>query len=120
MITRMIAAVVVLFAILLMLLPRSDETSLARIASASMLMCTKDFRAALAEELDSGNGVGVSFDNRCPGLIVKVDVEEDGRMTIHGKEHGLKLVLSPKPEEGEVRWSCRGDPAGKVTPLCKE
>ena len=119
MITRMVIAVTVLFAVLLFMLPKTDDASTGKIASASMLMCTKDFRAAVAERVVSNESVDLAFNNKCPDSISELTVDESGTVTISSIKHRLSMVLSPVLENGKVRWSCRGDPANAVTALCK-
>ncbi len=120
MISRWIVGVVLLFGILLMLLPDTDEKSLAKIASASMLMCSSHLREQVALQVLSDETVSVEFKNPCPDLIATVEVEESGGMVITGNTHPLMIRLIPVVEEGKVRWSCRGEPAAMVTNLCKE
>ncbi len=120
MITRWVVGISLLFVVLLLTLPRTDEKSLSGIASASMLMCTKDFRTSLSERIGDEDLSGIRFENKCPGLIAELVVDEDGGITVFGKEHDLKMVLTPKIENGRVRWSCKGEPESGVTALCKE
>lgn len=119
MISRWIVGVVLLFGILLMMLPNTDEESLARIASASMLMCTMDFREQVARQVIRDEVIAVEFRNTCPDLIAALDVSESGELVITGNKHQMKMTLSPVVEGGKVRWSCRGEPATVVTKLCK-
>jgi len=119
MISRIIIGVVLLFGILLLTLPKRDEESLAKIASASMLMCTLDVRERVERQLHRDAVVTVEFRNKCPKLIAKLEVNELGEMVIVGKKHQIKMALTPGVKDGEVRWSCRGEPAEAVTKLCK-
>ncbi|MDQ1314963.1 MAG: hypothetical protein QG662_1072 [Pseudomonadota bacterium] len=119
MIIRWIVGVALLFGILMMMLPKTDEKSLAKIASQSMLMCTKDFREHVARKVVQKEAVAVEFQNKCPDLIAWVEVDASGEMVIAGKKHPLKMTLSPVVEDGRVRWSCRGEPAASVTSLCR-
>lgn len=119
MITRWIAGVVVLFGILLMMLPKTDEQSVARIGSASMLMCSREFRAAVGRQVLGGEPVSVEFDNRCPDLIGRLEVDEEGEMVITGNKHPVTMTLRPVIEGAAVRWSCVGEPAEQVTRFCK-
>lgn len=118
MISRWIISVVLLFGILLLMLPNTDEESLAKIASASMLMCTADFREQVARQVLGAETVSIEFKNKCPDLIAALEVDERGAMVITGSKHQLKMSLTPVLEAGAVRWSCRGGPAA-VTKLCK-
>ncbi|HEY0633921.1 MAG TPA: hypothetical protein VGE00_00960 [Gammaproteobacteria bacterium] len=119
MIARWVAGVVLLFGILLLMLPSRDEESLAKIASASMLMCTKDLREQVAQQLLREEVVSVEFGNNCPDLIGSLEVSELGEMVISGNSHALRMTLSPQVADGQVRWSCHGEPAAAVTKLCK-
>ncbi len=118
--TRMVVGISLLFTILLLMLPRTNETSAARIASASILMCTKDFRTSLAGRIGTDELSAVRFNSTCPNLIKSLDVDEGGVITVHASSHGLTMVLTPKLGGGQVKWSCRGEPAHALTPLCKE
>ena len=119
MIYRWLVGVALLFAILLLMLPNKGEKSVARIASASMLACTLDFRDQVGRQLVRKEAVTVKFDNKCQNVIAAVEVGERGDIVITGKEPQLKLTLSPVVENDKVRWSCRGEPAAAVTKLCK-
>ncbi len=120
MIIRWVVGVVLLFGILLLMLPKSDKGSIDKIASASMLMCTLDFREQVARQVIRKETVAVEFRNTCPDLIAALKVGELGDMVIAGNnEHPMKMTLIPVVEGGQVRWSCRGEPAEAVTKLCK-
>ena len=119
MIIRWVVGVALLFGILLLMLPKTDEKSLAKIASQAMLMCTKDFREQVAQRVVRDEAVTLQFKNTCPDLIAWVAVDESGGMVIAGNRHPLKMTLSPVVEGGEVRWNCRGEPAASVTRLCR-
>jgi hypothetical protein len=120
MIKRMIVGVAILFGMLLLLLPRTDESSKTKIASASMLLCSRDFRVAIAEQIARHEPVDLVFENKCPALISGVEVGEEGALTLHNTTYGLVIVLTPMTEKGQVRWSCRGEPASLITSLCKD
>ena len=120
MLTRMVVGISLLFTILLLMLPRTDEKSAARLASASILMCTKDFRSAIAGRFGEDDLSGVVFENTCPSVIESLLVDAHGEITIRAKSHELIMVLSPRFDGGQVRWGCRGEPAHAVSPLCKE
>ena len=119
MIYRWLIGVVLLFAILLLMLPSKDENSVAKIASASMLACTLDFRDQVGRQLIRKEAVAVKFENKCQNVIAAVEVGERGDIVINGKGQQLKLTLSPVVDNGKLRWSCYGEPAGAVTNLCK-
>jgi hypothetical protein len=119
MIIRWVVGVALLFGILLMMLPKRDEASLATIASQAMLMCSKDFREQVAQQVIRKEAVAVEFENTCPDLIASLAVDARGEMVIAGNKHALKMTLSPVVEGGKVRWSCRGEPAAAVTKLCR-
>ncbi len=119
MISRWVVGVTLLFGILLLMLPKTDEESLAKIASTSMLMCTSEWREQVAQQILREEPVTVKFSNRCPDLIFSLDLNENGVMVIAGNKHPLKMTLTPVVEEGKVRWSCLGEPATIVTKLCK-
>lgn len=119
MIYRWLIGVALLFAILLLMLPNKDENSVAKIASASMLACTLDFRNQMGLQLVRKEAVTVKFENKCQNAITAVEVSERGEIVITGKEHQLKLTLSPVVDNDKVRWSCHGEPAAAVTNLCK-
>ena len=111
-----------LFAVLLLLLPKTDDVSKKKMVSAAMLMCSKDFRKQVVEQLHSaepGELGELPFNNSCPNLIASVDVDEAGKITLRGSQHGIRMVLTPKIASGNVRWSCQGQPAEIITPLCK-
>jgi len=119
MIYRWLVGVVLLFAILLLMLPSRDEKSVAKIASASMLACTLDFRDQVGRQLVRKEVVPLKYENKCQNVITAVEVGERGDIVITGREHQLKLTLSPVVENDKVHWSCRGEPAAAVTKLCK-
>lgn len=119
MIIRWVVGVALLFGILLLMLPKSDKDSLAKIASASMLMCTLDFREQVARQVSRKEAVATTFRNTCPDLIASLEVGEMGDMVITGNAHKMKMTLTPVVDNGEIRWSCRGEPAEAVTKLCK-
>ena len=119
MIYRWLVCVALLFAILLLLLPNKDEKSVAKIASASMLACTLDYRDQVGQQLVRKVAVTVKYENKCQNLIAAVEVGEQGDIVITGKEHQLKLTLSPVVGNDKVHWSCQGEPADAVTKLCK-
>ena len=119
MITRWVVGVALLFGILLTMLPKRDEASLARIASQAMLMCTQDFRARVAQKVVREEAVALEFSNTCPDLIASLDVDARGGMVIAGNKHPLKMKLTPVVDGGKVRWSCHGEPAAAVTKLCR-
>ena len=102
-----------------MLLPKRDEASLARIASQAMLMCSKDFREQVAQQVIRQEAVAVEFENKCPDLIASLVVDARGEMVIAGNRHALTMTLIPAVEGGKVRWNCRGEPAAAVTKLCR-
>lgn len=119
MIYRWLIGVALLFAILLLMLPSKDEKSIAKIASASMLACTLDFREQVGVQLIRKEVISAKFQNKCQNVIASVEVGEQGDIVIIGKEHGLKLTLSPAMDGGKLRWSCQGMPTEAVTKLCK-
>lgn len=102
-----------------MLLPKTDEKSRLRIASQAMLMCTKDFREQVAQQVIDGKPVTVAFRSACPDLIASLEMDERGGMVITGNKHPLKMTLTPVVVGNQVRWSCRGEPAAAVTKLCR-
>ena len=119
MIKRMIISITLLFAVLLLMLPKSDEASQKKITSASMLMCSREFRQEVAARLSRNESIDLTFTNSCPALIAELTLDEQGVMTLHGLDHTLTMVLTPRLEAGKVSWSCRGEPAERVTGLCK-
>jgi hypothetical protein len=119
MIYRWLLGVAVLFAILLLMLPNKGEHSEARIASASMLACTLEFRDRVGLQLARKETVTKEFKNKCPNVIAAVEVGEQGDIVIIGTQHQLKLTLSPVLDNDKVHWSCRGEPAAAVTKLCR-
>ncbi len=119
MISRWVVGVVLLFGILLAMLPKTDEQSLARIASASMLMCTKDFRERVGQQILKSEPVEAEFKNACPDLIASLEVDEAGAIEMAAKKHQLKISLNPVVDNGKVRWSCRGEPATSIAKICK-
>lgn len=118
-ISRWVVGVALLVGILLVMLPKRDEQSLAKIASTSMLMCTADFRAQVAQQLIRKETVSAEFINKCQDLIAALEVSERGEVVITGKKYHLKVALTPIAEDGKVRWSCHGEPASAMTRLCK-
>lgn len=118
MIVRWVVGVVLLFGILLLMLPDRDEQTLARIASASMLVCTAELREAVAEHLQQGEGAIPAFDNPCPDLLAELDVSEQGVITLRGLSHPLSMVLEPEFIGSEARWRCHGEPEEWITRLC--
>ncbi len=119
MIIRWVVGVVVLFGVLLLMLPKTDEEALSRIASTSMLKCTQDFREQVAQQVLREEVVDVEFNNNCPELIALLELGEQGEMVITGNSYRLRMTLSPVIEGEKVRWSCRGEPGAAVTKLCK-
>jgi hypothetical protein len=119
MIFRWLIGIALLFAILLLLLPNKGEHSEARIASASMLACTLNFRDRVGQQLVRNEVPTARFENKCQNAIAAVEVSQRGEIVITGTQHQLKLTLSPVVDRGQVRWSCRGEPAAAVTKLCK-
>lgn len=119
MIKRMIVAVAVLFAILLLMLPKTDDASKKKMASAAMLMCSSDFRKEVAQQVLAEGEVDQTFNNKCPELIASLSADEAGVVTLHGAKHGVTMVLTPQVVQGEVRWSCHGEPRETLTKLCK-
>ena len=119
MIYRWLIGVALLFAVLLLMLPNKGDKSVAKIASASMLACTLDFRDQVGLQLLRKEAVTVKFENKCQNVIAAVEVDGRGDIVITGKEHQLKLTLSPAVDNGKAHWSCHGEPAEAVTNLCK-
>ena len=120
MIIRWVVGIVLLFGVLLLMLPRTDQESLTKIGSASMLMCTSHFRDEVARQLATHEPVvAVEFKNTCPDLIASLELGERGRVVITGNKYKVKMTLTPVREGGRVRWRCRGEPADAVTKLCK-
>ncbi|MEN8170451.1 MAG: hypothetical protein ABFS08_09535 [Pseudomonadota bacterium] len=120
MIKRMIIGVVILFAVLLLMLPKTDDASKKKMASASMLMCTQNFRAAVADQITHDVDIDQVFDNKCPDLISELEVDELGVILISSTKHQLSITLTPVLEGKQIRWSCRGEPAESITSLCKD
>lgn len=118
MIQRVIVSLVVLFGMLMLLLPRTDDASVARIASAAMLKCTMDVREQVAQQVLKHKSVTGQFENPCPEMIAALEVSELGELVITGTKHSLVLTLSPVVEDKQVLWSCIGEPVAVVTPLC--
>lgn len=116
---RWAVGVVVLFGILLTLLPKTDDASVAKIGSASMLMCTLKFREEVEAQLLRGQSLTAEFNNGCPDLIADLNMDEGGKMVITGKKHPVTMTLQPVMDGGKVRWSCRGEPVEFITRLCK-
>lgn len=119
MLSRWVVGVVLLFGILLFMLPKTDEKSLSRIASTSMLACTKEVRQKVAQQVLRKDTVAVEFKNDCPELIASLEINDQGEMLIAGNKYTLTMRLTPVVEDGKVRWSCRGSPVEAVTKLCK-
>lgn len=119
MVKRIIVGLVLLFGILLLTLPRTDDKSLAKIASGSILMCTKDFRKEVEQKVLKEEAITVAFKNTCPELIASLEVSEEGDIVIKGNKYQLTMTLTPLIENGKVRWSCSGEPADSVTKLCR-
>ncbi len=107
-----------LFGVLLFMLPKSDDETLSRIASASMLKCTRDFREQVARQVIRQDEVDVKFNNKCPDLIGSLEVNEHGEMVIGGELYSIRMILIPVVENDKIRWSCSGEPAAAVTKLC--
>ncbi len=119
MIKRMIVAVAILFAVLLFMLPKTDDASKKKMASAAMLMCSNDFRKSVADHLQNKKEDTPKFQNHCPELIADLNVNDEGEITLIGAKHGLHIVLTPIEEAAGIRWSCHGQPAEAITKLCK-
>lgn len=119
MIKRMLIAVTFLFAVLLLMLPKTDEASKRKMGSAAMLMCSNEFRKEIAALVLRDEAVQLHFDNHCPELISKLELDEEGALTLYSAQHNVSMQLTPVVEAGRVRWSCRGEPAESITGLCK-
>ena len=119
MIKRIVVGLALLFGILLLTLPKTDEQSVTKLASGSMLMCSMDFRKQVEVQLIKEESVTAEFTNTCPDLIAALEVTETGEITITGNTHPITLTLTPVVEKGGVRWSCHGEPAESVTKLCR-
>jgi hypothetical protein len=118
-ISRWVLGVVILFAILLMLLPKRDDASLAALSSASMLQCTAAFRAQIAAQVLAGEVVDVVFANPCPDLIARLEVDEAGEIQMIGQRYQIRMQLWPVIEDGKLRWACEGDSEHGITRLCQ-
>lgn len=119
MMTRWVAGVVVLFGILIMMLPKTDEQSKVKIGSASMLMCTREFRQEVERQLLANRPASAEFSNHCPELVDRIEMDTEGNMVIAGRKYPVRMTLRPVMEHGGVRWSCVGEPADRITNLCK-
>ena len=119
MLARWLVGIVLLFVILLMMLPKTDEQSLSRIGSASMLACTKTFRQEVSVQVLDKKPVTTTFNNTCPDLIATLQVDTSGAMLITGNKYPVRMQLQPVVENAKVRWSCNGEPIEMVTKLCK-
>ncbi len=115
----MIFAVASLFIILLLMLPKSDPDAQAKMASAAMLMCAKEYRQVVAGWLAVEDAKLPPFDNRCPATITSLEVDEAGVITLYNATHRLTVVLTPQQQATGLMWGCRGEPARLVTKLCK-
>lgn len=116
---RWVVGVILLFMILIMMLPDTDEKSLSRIGSASMLACTKEIRTQIGEKMLNSEAVSTEHKISCPDLITSLKVNEQGHMLIVGNKYKVRMELDPVIENGKIRWSCTGTPAESVTNLCK-
>ena len=119
MIMRWVVGVALLFGILLLMLPKTDEESLSRIATASMLVCTSDLRDRVAQAMLNGEAVNEDAGNPCPDLIAGLEVSALGEIRITGNRHPITMTLSPHLDGAELGWRCMGEPAVAVTRLCK-
>jgi hypothetical protein len=119
MMTRWVAGVVVLFGILLLMLPNTDEKSLSRIASTSMLACTKDMREQVIRQLEQEQPVNTEHKNPCPDQIASLELNESGELVIKGKKYPITMRMRPVIEDNGSHWSCRGEPVDHITKLCK-
>lgn len=119
MIKRMSVATFLLFAVLLLMLPRTDDTSKKKMASAAMLMCSNAFREEIAKQLTGGDEINVTVNITCPDLLAAMRVDDDGVVNLLGARHGINMVLTPRMEQGKVRWGCRGTPPEAITKLCR-
>lgn len=119
MIKRVVGSLIMLFGILLLTLPKTNEKSAVKLASSAMLMCTMEFRKQVEQQVIHDEAVSVEFRNTCPDLIATLEVSEAGDIVIAGNKHPLTMTLSPVVEGGKIRWSCRGEPATSVAKLCK-
>lgn len=119
MIMRWVVGVAMLFGILLLMLPKTDEESLSRIATASMLVCTSDLRDRITLALLDGETVQEDAGNPCPDLIAELEVSALGEIRITGNRHPIRMTLSPYLDGVEPGWRCKGEPAAAITRLCK-
>ena len=115
----MIFAVASLFIILLLMLPKSDPDAQAKMASAAMLMCAKEYRQTVATWLAAEDSELTPFANHCPATISSLQVDEAGGITLTNTTHQLTVVLTPRQQPGGLEWGCRGEPAQRITKLCK-
>ncbi|MFU8839080.1 MAG: hypothetical protein ACNA75_12350 [Thiohalomonadaceae bacterium] len=119
MISRWLVGVVLLFAILLMLLPKRDDASLAALSSASMLQCTAAFRAEVAAQVLAGEAVELAFANPCPDLIAALELAETGEIWLSGQRYQIHMHLWPVVEGEQLRWACEGGSEHGITRLCR-
>lgn len=119
MIRRMVVATFLLFAVLLFMLPRTDEDAKRKMVSGAMLMCSNEFRKAVEEMLLREEEPTVKFNNRCPDLIARLEIDDESVLTLYGAQYGIVMELVPEIGQRRVRWSCHGTPAEAITSLCK-
>lgn len=116
---RWLMGIILMFVILVLMLPSRDEQSLTRIGSASILACTKELRARVAEQLRADQPVTARFDHSCPDLIASLELDNEGNMVIRGNKHEVTMWLTPIFEDDKLRWSCRGEPPDRISKFCR-
>ncbi|NOR51452.1 MAG: hypothetical protein GQ470_02430 [Gammaproteobacteria bacterium] len=104
---------------LLLLMPDTDDASRNMIASGSMLLCIKDYRESVAQQVLSHTAAFPVFDDKCPKFGIDLKVNTEGVITLYSETYKLTMTLTPQIDGDEVSWSCYGEPEGNITALCK-
>jgi hypothetical protein len=110
---------VIFIGILLLLLPDIQDVPEERMASVAMAMCVADIKIAISADLKKGKKIKTNYENKCPKLISKLSVREDGNIETFNPTYRIQLLFKPILKDGVVKWSCQGKPDAFVPKACR-
>ena len=111
--------IVIFIGILLLLLPDIQEVPEERMASIAMAMCVTDIKTAISADIKKGKTIKTNYENKCPKLISKLSVHEDGNIETFNPTYRIHLSFKPTVQDGVVKWSCQGKPDAFVPKACR-
>jgi hypothetical protein len=132
---KVLALVAVLCFLALIFLPTDYHDTPANAWVSTMILLLGPTRAAIAEQLKASPQLPIHADiarlipdelaGTFKGNAIRIDykaVSPDGVIIVFSPQLGVLIVLSPRMEAGEVRWSCRGSAVHKwdLPKLCRE